>query len=273
MSQNIKRFFVEAITQVAKEQGIEAIWFSDDWVCELIQGNKKSFIYGFNFPLNQATTWEIAKDKAATSHLLTKYGVNCVKHVLFVKPELQKYDLESTSGNKIFEYVNQLAYPFVCKDNRGAGGNNVFKINSKKEFEDALSLIWEKNRGISICPFYDIDFEYRFFVLDGEIQFAFKKVLSKDDDWKFNLSQGGSVELVDLESVPADIKDMAIKSAECLTLKICSVDIIKLKNSSQHLVLEINTAITTEYFSQTSPEAKEMSHKLYSNILKKIFED
>jgi glutathione synthase/RimK-type ligase-like ATP-grasp enzyme len=268
-----KRFFVEAINKAAKERGIETSWFSDDWICELKIGDKRSFIYGFNFPLNDAIAREIAKDKAATSEILTKYGINCVRHTLFVKPNLQKYDLNMTSGDKIFEYVKTLDYPFVCKDNRGAGGSHVFKVHSEKEFEQALSSVWKKSRGVSLCPFYDIEYEYRFFVLDGEIQFAFKKVLSKEGDWKFNLNQGSLVELVEVGSILEKLKETAIRSAQSLNLKICSVDIIKLKNSSEHLVLEVNTAITTEHFAQTSLEAKEMSYKLYSNILKKIFEN
>jgi glutathione synthase/RimK-type ligase-like ATP-grasp enzyme len=270
MSQNKKRFFVGAIDKAAREQGIEVLWMSDQWVCELKKGSQTRFVYGFNFSLNDATAWEIAKDKAATSQILTKYNIDCVKHTLFIRPDFSTYELITTSGNKIFEYANQLEYPFVCKDNCGAGGNNVFKINSEEELEQAATTIWKKTRGVSICPFYDIEHEYRFFVLDGEIQFVFKKVLS-GHEWKFNLSKGAGVELVEVGSILEKLSRMAIESAQCLNLKICSVDIIKLKNSDSYLVLEVNTAITTEYFSQTSPEAKEMSYNLYSNILKKIF--
>ena len=110
-------------------------------------------------------------------------------------------------------------------------------------------------------------------MLDGKIQFAFKKILSKSNEWKFNLSKGGGVELVEVGSIPQKLKEMAIRSAQCLNLKICSVDIIKLRNSSKHLVLEVNTAITTEHFAQTSLEAKEIAQNLYSNILKKIFKN
>jgi glutathione synthase/RimK-type ligase-like ATP-grasp enzyme len=270
-SLNKKRFFVEAIESAAREQGIETHWMSDDWICELKKGSKTQFVYGFNFPLNTATGWEVAKDKSATSQILTKYGISCVEHKLFIQPELKKYTLVSTNANKVFGYADHLKYPLVCKDNCGAGGNNVFKIHTKEELQKALSSIWKISRGASLCPFYEIEHEYRFFVLDGEIQFVFKKILL-GHEWKFNLSKGGGAELVEVGSIPESIKERAIRAASCLGLKICSVDIIKIKNTEEHLVLEVNTAITTEHFARTSLVAKQKSQKLYSDILKKIFE-
>lgn len=267
---NKKRFFVEAIKKAAQEQGIKTSWMSDDWICELQKGSKRQFLYGFNFPLNSATAWEIAKDKSATSQILTKHKISCVNHKLFIRPELQKYGRVQTSLEDILTYAKKLNYPLVCKDNHGAGGNNVFKVSSEKELTRALARIWKKVRGASLCPFFEIECEYRFFILDGKIQFAFKKIVSKDS-WKFNLSKGAQVELVEVGCILEKVREMACVSARALNLKICSVDIIKLKNSSKHLVLEVNTAITTEYFSQTSTKAKQISQKLYSAILKKMF--
>ncbi|MEN9921038.1 MAG: hypothetical protein RLZZ517_16 [Candidatus Parcubacteria bacterium] len=272
MSQIKKRFFVEAIENAAREQGIETHWMSDSWICELKKGSQTSYIYGYNFPLNSATAWEVARDKTATSKVLIKNKIACVEHNVFIRPTFDSYKLKETHSDLVFEYAEKIGYPLVCKDNCGAAGKNVFKVNSKQELKDTLSLVWKNSRGAALCSFYDIECEYRFFVLDGEVQFVFKKVLKSSEEWKFNLNQGGEVVYETLEEIPWELYKMAVDAASALTLNLCSIDIIKLKGSASHLILEVNTSITTEHFSQISKAAKDVSLNLYKNILKKIFE-
>jgi glutathione synthase/RimK-type ligase-like ATP-grasp enzyme len=260
MSQNKKRFFVEAINKAAIEQGIQTTWLSDNWICELKKGDKNAYVYGFNFSLNSATSWELAKDKAATSQILTNNNISCIEHKLFIQPNFDGYLLEETHSKFVFEYAHTIGYPLVCKDNYGAAGENVFKVNSQEELQVALESIWKKSRGASLCPYYDIEYEYRFFILKGEVQFVFKKVLGSTGGWKLNLNKEGVVEYETLANIKSEVVSMAIQAADALDL-----------NSNSHLVLEINTSITTEHFSQTSDFAKNISLKLYSNILKKIF--
>jgi len=272
MEKNKKRFFVEAVTQAAQKEGIETSWLSDDWICILTKGEKREYIYGYNFPLNSATSWEIAKDKAATSEILTKNKIGCVEHYLCIRPDLEVHGSGTTQGSRLYDVANTTGYPLVCKDNCGSGGNNVFRVFSQNELTDISNSIWQKSRGISLCPLYDVEYEYRFFVLDGKIEFAFKKI-KIEPEWKCNLSKGAGVELVEVGSILESISQMAIESARCLNLRVCSVDIIKIKNSQEHRVLEVNTSITAEYFSQTSSHAKDLSEKLYLSILKKIFKE
>lgn len=271
MEKNKKRFFVEALSEAALKEGIGATWISDDWICTLTKGDRKEYVYGYNFSLNSATSWEIAKDKAATYQMLTNSNISCVEHRLCIRPDFETHGAGTTQGSRLCDVAQDIGYPLVCKDNCGSGGNNVFRIFSQKELIDISNSIWKKTRGISLCPLYDVEYEYRFFVLDGKIQFVFKK-LKVEPEWKCNLSKGGQVELIEVGSILESVCQMALESAACLNLKVCSVDIIKIKNSQEYRVLEVNTAITTEYFSQTSSQAKDLSKKLYLSILKKIFE-
>lgn len=265
-----KRFFVEAVEKAAREQGITTSWSFGEWICRLQKGDVHHFIYGFNFPLNPATVWEVARDKAGVSKMLLDAGIPSSTHELFMAPELTNYIPKDGSLETIFDLAHTWKYPIICKDNRGAGGNNVYKVSSDIELKDALNKVWSVARGAALSPFYEIENEYRCFVLDGKIELAYKKIVSSDG-WKFNLSKGGTVEMINIDDFP-HIKQIVDASVNELNLKVCSVDIVKLKKTDQYMVLEVNTGIATEHFSKNSPEAKILAETLYSKIIHKMFE-
>jgi glutathione synthase/RimK-type ligase-like ATP-grasp enzyme len=315
---NKKRFFVEAINKAAQEQGIETNWMSGDWICRLQKGDTHHFIYGYNFPLNSSTVWEVARDKTGASMLLSNAKIPCVVHELFMAPNLSTYISKDGNWNRIIELSKEWKFPLVCKDNRGTGGNSVYKVHTQQDLEIALEEVWKVARGAALSPFCEIENEYRFFVLDGEVELAYKKViphivgdgvstvlelmksqiksqdtqsnaLAEQDSslcdwsyipkenekysigWKFNLSKGGTVEMINIDDFPQVI-EIVMKTVKELNLRICSVDIIKLKNSNDYLVLEVNTGISTEHFSKNSSEARQMAEALYSKILFKLFQ-
>ncbi len=265
-----KRFFIEAIEKAAQEQGIKTEWSFGNWVCRLQKDGTKHFIYGYNFPLNSASNLEIIKDKAATSYFLEKAKIPTARHELFLKPELHSFLPKDQSVESIFKFAESLTYPLVCKDNRGAGGNLVFKVENESELKTALDEVWQNSRGASLSPYYDVENEYRFFVLDSEIKFGYKK-MKAIHEWKFNLNRGGEAELINSDDFP-EVKKIISDTVSEFNVRVCSVDVIKIKNENKFLVLEVNTGITTEYFSKTSLEAKTLSELLYSSILKKMFE-
>lgn len=266
---NTKRFFVEAVEKAAREQRIKTIWISGDWICRLEKGEEHALIYGYNFPLNFATSFEVAKDKTGVSLLLERKNIPCATHELFMAPSLSTYISKEGNWKRIFELVTERGFPLVCKDNRGTGGNNVHKVYTQQDLEIALDDVWKVARGAAVSPFYEIENEYRFFVLDGKIEFGYKKIISQTD-WKFNLSKGGSVELINHEDFPEATK-LVLETVKELKLEVCSVDVLKLKDKGSFIVLEVNTGITTEYFAQSSQQAKTLAENLYSNILKKLF--
>lgn len=314
---NKKRFFVEAVTKAAKEQGIEVSWMSGDWICRLQKGDRHHFVYGYNFPLNSATSWEVAKDKSGVSMLLKAAGIPCAIHVLFMAPSLSTYISKDGNWNRILEIANEWKFPLVCKDNRGTGGNSVYKVHTQQDLEIALEEVWKVARGAALSPFYEVENEYRFFVLDGEVELAYKKTIpfvvgdgsttvlelmksqikSQDTQayafaeqdssqcdwtyipkekeiysigWKFNLSKGGTVEMINIDDFP-QVKEIISKTVSELNLRICSVDIIKLKDDDSYLVLEVNTGITAEHFVKSSLDAIREAQSLYSKIISRMF--
>jgi len=264
---NKKRFFVDAINKAAHEQGIEVSWISDNWICTLKKGEETEYIYGYNFSLNSATAFEIGKDKGATYQLLKKELIPAVEHRFLERPGIND-DKDQTTI--ISEIIKDWNFPLVCKNNRGAGGYAVFKSMDRSQLDEDIMRVWNVSRSAALCPFYDIENEYRFFVLDNQIEFVYKKI-KPDTEWKFNLNLGSKAEIVPVDNF-LEMSRLVLNSVQKLNLNVCSVDVVKLVHSDAYLVLEVNTGICTEYFSQTSPEALRLSEKLYFNILKKLFE-
>lgn len=313
-NRNSKRFFVTAVETIAKEEGITISWFSDDWICQLQKNGITHFIYGYTFPINTASVWEIARDKMATSLILQKQKIPTVVHELFMRPSLtlEKSPLEHL--DKINMLITQWSFPLVCKDNRGAGGNYVYKVNTKEELDSTLHIIWKNARGAVVSPLYDIENEYRFFILNGIVELSYKKVIpsiigdgksnckelvtqknntySSIDScydlstsewehipqlhekfnlgWKFNLNKGAEVETISHDDFIRASK-IALEASQNLNLKLCSVDIIKIKNTNEFKVLEVNMSITTEYFSKSSEDARVQSINLYKKIITGLF--
>ena len=63
----------------------------------------------------------------------------------------------------------------VVKPNLGLEGKGVFRCKTLDELEIAVKFLLEKNTSISICPYYDIEKEYRAFYLNGKILLIYEK--------------------------------------------------------------------------------------------------
>jgi glutathione synthase/RimK-type ligase-like ATP-grasp enzyme len=107
-----------------------------------------------------------------------------------MKPDLSHLLPGDQSLESILKTAQDFGYPLVCKDNRGAGGNLVFKVKNESELKTTLDQIWSTSRGVALSPLYDIENEYRFFILDTKIKFGYKKIKAQGE-WKFNLNRGG----------------------------------------------------------------------------------
>ena len=56
------------------------------------------------------------------------------------------------------------------------GGKDVYFCNSREEIEATIKRVFEENKDtLSVCPYLDIEYEYRTIYLDGKIEFAYKK--------------------------------------------------------------------------------------------------
>lgn len=157
--------FNKIIKKICEEKNIQYEELSDDWVIKLKRGSKNKFIVGYKFDLNTQATSEICNDKFALYAVLESEGIPVIKHNILFKNEEDKL-------KKYFYNYNQNV---VLKPNNGTCGNNVLHICNYNELEDEYNKLISKCYSVDICPFYEIESEYRVIYLPKK-QHIYKKV-------------------------------------------------------------------------------------------------
>ena len=157
--------FNKIIKQICQEKNIQYQELSDDWIIKLKKENKNRFLVGYKFDLNTQATAEICNDKFALYAVLDSEEIPVIKYNILFKNEEDRL-------KKYFEEYNQNV---VLKPNNGTCGNNVLHICDYNELKDEYNRLISKCYSVDICPYYEIESEYRVIYLPGK-QHIYKKV-------------------------------------------------------------------------------------------------
>jgi len=150
------------------------------YLCQITKGNKKIEL-GVNFissyPINGATANAIASDKAFCKMILSLSGIKVAKgDVFFISGQ---YSQLRNSGKSIQDALifakNEIGYPIIAKPNNGAKGNFVQKIFNDDDLKEHLHAMATKYYATLIEEVI-IGTEYRVFVIDNNVRFAYKKM-------------------------------------------------------------------------------------------------
>ena len=153
------------IKQICQEKNIQYDELSDDWIIKLKKDNKNHFLFDYKFDLNTQATAEICNDKFALFAVLESEGIQVIKHNIIFKNE----------ENKLNKYFNNYNQDVVLKPNNGTCGNNVLHINDYNRLKAEYDRLINKYYSVDICPFYNIENEYRVIYLPNK-QHIYKKV-------------------------------------------------------------------------------------------------
>ncbi len=157
--------FNKIIKQICQEKNIQYEELSDDWIIKLKKGNKNRFLVGYKFDLNTQATAEICNDKFALFAVLESEGIQAIKHNIIFKNE----------ENKLNIFFNEYNQDVVLKPNNGTCGNNVLHICDYNRLKDEYNRLINKCYSVDICPFYNIENEYRVIYLPNK-QHIYKKI-------------------------------------------------------------------------------------------------
>ncbi|HSI64276.1 MAG TPA: RimK-like protein [Candidatus Saccharimonadia bacterium] len=173
---NSQRALVALLKKVCQRRGIQVTSFSDDWLFCLQKDDQVSYIFGYDFGVNNASAKMICKDKAATSDLLGFHKVPRIEHRIFHGPQLAGFVTEAGGWEEMLAYLAAHPQGVVCKPNEGTGGNAVYFVNTAHDLETAVYQVFAKSRSLCLSPFEDFEHEYRVALLDGKIEFVYRKV-------------------------------------------------------------------------------------------------
>lgn len=235
----------------------------------LKKDGKIRYIMGHKFGINAATPAMIADDKFATYEVLTACGAPVIKHqLLYAENNPASYAKDYQSKSYIEQFFLKNNNHIVIKPTNGYCGENVYQVTAIEEIPPALEKIFQQSSSAVMCPFYEILNEYRFIMLDSEVQLAYKKV--RGEDWRFNLGQGSRAEKITDIELNAKLAKIAQGAVAALGLRFCSVDIIE-TNQHELLVMEVNSGVMTGNYLKQHPEEYTKVKQIYADVVEKMF--
>jgi len=139
-----------------------------------------------------------------------------------------------TNSKKILsEYIETFGFPFILKDPNGWQGSSVYLIKTQKEFEKTIKQM--PPSGFIMQEYLQIDHDVRIIVIGYKALGAMKRINPKDD-FRSNLSVGGTAEQIELSS---ELRNISQKIATHIGSAMLGVDFFV--HNNKIYVVEIET--------------------------------
>lgn len=300
------------IKGICEELNIQFTLLSRNWIIMLEKDNKRKYITGYKFDLNTQGTSNIIDDKYALYEVLIKNNIPIIKHsIIYNSDNNNSYAQGYNDYSKVLSFFKKHNNHIVIKSNTGTCGNQVYNITREKDIITVLKNLFVNNYSISICPYYDIENEYRAIVLKNKVLLIYKKIKPvvfgdgtstikdlllkfnynyfkdklKDNkydrvlnineiyeyNWQFNLSKGAKIGEVD-SNIKKEITNLALKVATAINLNFGSVDIIKTKDN-ELFVMEANSGVMMKNYINNEKEGHEMAKIIYKKAIEEMFKE
>ncbi len=178
--------------------------------------------------LNSYDAFALTEDKFQTAFLLRQHGIATADYHLCHRDDADKYLL------KTLKKWGKMIY----KPTDGWGGVGLTKIENKAALDMLMPFLNQMDlRFLYVEKFVKYDnSDFRVDIVDGEFVSCYGRKASKDD-WRTNITSGGSVFLRE----PTDeVIEIAKKAAKICGTDIAGVDIIYDLEKEQYVVLEVN---------------------------------
>ena len=292
--------FNEIIKEICNEENIELITYQGNWLKELRKDNKTRFIVGYKFSLNNQSIGIVVDDKGLFYDTLCNKLPIIIHHVLF-----HNYD-----SDEILDLFHKYNDKVIIKGNNGTCGREVFKIENEKRLFNMIDRLFENQYSISLCPYYDIEKEYRLIVLNNDVKlvygkenpivigdgiktvkellidfnssyYSFNQVENENYipksgekvivEYRFNLSNGARVN----KNIDSELKnkliDLAKEVIKETNLSFGSIDIVQ-TTSNELLIMEANSGVMmNNYLLQTND--REMVKNIYKEAIISMFKE
>ncbi len=294
------------IGEICKELNIDFKIISKDWVMVLTKGNKTKCISGYKFPLNDNAISNVLDDKYALYDLCKLKNIPIIEHSILFNPHSK---LGSNTQVLLNEYFQKYQKDVVIKPNNGTEGTDIYHITKFNDLVTKANELFKTNFSISICPFYDIEAEYRVIVLDAKVELIFEKerlevigdgiktvkdlLMAKNPnyfqnielskafntvlplnekytyDWRYNLSKGATAKYVDDINIKNILRTMALDVTKKIGANFVSVDIVKCNDT--YMLMEINSGVCINKVTNFIDKDLKTTKRIYKKAILKMF--
>lgn len=173
----MNKIFHKIIKEICDEEHILMEILSKDLVIKLTKKGITRFINGYKFDLNNHAIGLILDDKYATYDMLKSLNIPVAEHnILFATDNMYDYAEGCNNYDSAYNLFLKYNKNVVLKVNNGTCGKDVYHITEDNEFKKIYDNLLKTNFSISLCPYYNIDTEYRVIVLKNKIKLIYGKV-------------------------------------------------------------------------------------------------
>ena len=304
----------DIINELCKEKNITQNLLSFDWIRELRKEDKIHHVIRYQFDLNSANAYHIANDKYATYTILKENNLPMIKHEMVFSPFTRSESFDESYLQKIQQLLKENNNKLIIKANDSCQGRDVYFVTNTTDAKRVIDKMFnQKKDSISVCPFVDIDYEYRVVVLDNEVLYLYKKkkpfvlgngidtvkeLIDKkyDKDTEITFIKG-----LDLNNIPLENQEVIISwkhnlsnGAEAVIVEndeniekvkdiaIRSAKAIGIKfatvdiaytDQKELTVMEINGSVCMNKFTELVPNGYNIAKKIYEKAIDKMFEN
>lgn len=89
-------------------------------------------------------------------------------------------------------------------------------------------------------------------------------------NWKFNLTQGASCQIIGKSDLYSKLCNLAVKSANAIGISFATIDIIEEQNGNL-TVLEINAGVAMDQFIHQVPSGRDIATEIYEKAILSMF--
>ncbi len=196
---------------------------------------------------------------------------------------------EGTGGKQVFRVSNQFelenAVYKIFSKSRSMAVSPYYTINNEFRtivLDGEIKIVYSKKRpciiGDGIHTVSSLLFEYlsqdnNELIIDKVEGYDLTKVLENGEcmelSWKHNLGQGSKAMVIENHQIDKRIKDIVQKIVSKMNIRFASIDIVECNNDFK--VLEINSGVMMEHFSQQDEESYNKAKSIYREAVLKMF--
>jgi len=177
--------------------------------------------------INSYESFSLTEDKFQTSYLLQQHGI--------ATPDFQLCHRDD--GKELQKIMNKWS-KMVYKPTDGWGGVGLTKIESQATLDMLMPFLNQMDlRFFYVEKFLKYDnTDFRVDIVDGKFVGCYGRKAS-GDDWRTNITSGGSVFMREPDD---EVVEIAKKAAKICGVDIAGVDIIYDLDKEEYVVLEVN---------------------------------
>jgi glutathione synthase/RimK-type ligase-like ATP-grasp enzyme len=197
----------------------------------------------------------LSMDKASTSLRLAIKGVPIPDTYFCFRKGVEKFKRNITAG---------LGFPIIAKAVRSQRNEAIYILKDTCDFE---KLIGESRDEFLFQKYIDIDREYRLLVMGGEVKVLEQKSKRDYGNLKVEYIDPNEPSLfLKLNQASKQMKDLAVKCTQLLSLDIAGIDICVEKETGKNYVFEVNRGPGIVHDPKRSPELKALADYLKKRL-------